>query len=205
MKPLPTKPGAYTITHRPTGRFYVGSTGNLQARILSHKSNLRRAVHNNQKLQEVVTSIDDLVIVVDITDTLESARDKEQRLLDTHLGDPNCCNVGTGARSLWVEGTVPEELRAQTGARSKGNSYAKGHVVSEEARDAVRRANTGLKRSDEVKARMSAANTNVRAVVVNGVEYPSIRKMAIALGLHPDTARSRILSTNPEFCNWRYS
>lgn len=41
----------YEITHRPTGRMYVGSSHNPEARIMSHLSALRRGKHPVEDMQ----------------------------------------------------------------------------------------------------------------------------------------------------------
>ena len=41
----------YAIRHKPTGRIYVGSTGNLEARIATHMSKLRNHKHPCRAMQ----------------------------------------------------------------------------------------------------------------------------------------------------------
>lgn len=198
MKKLPNQPGVYIITHEPTGRFYVGSTTDLYFRIASHKSELNRGMHGNRNLQEVYTRPEDLQITVVPAETLDSVRDAEQELLDLFLPNPLCCNIGTGSRSLWAVGKVPEEMKEKASRLHLGNTYGKGHVVTEEMREAVRRANTGLKRSDETLAKMR------RQVSINGVIYSHAAAAAVALNILKPTVVYRINSASADFEGWKY-
>lgn len=50
---LPTEnvSGVYCFTHRPTGRVYVGSSTQVATRVAAHLRTLRRAGHENKRLQ----------------------------------------------------------------------------------------------------------------------------------------------------------
>lgn len=197
---LDARPGVYTITHSPTGRFYVGSSKKVSTRISGHLSDLRKGSHDNRLLQEIVTSTDDLVFTAAYTETVEEARNAEQELLDIYHGQELCCNIGTGSKSLWAAGKVPSEMIDKVRAHATGNSYGKGHVVTEEMKEAVRRANTGLKRSPETLEKMRA--NGLRPVVINGVKYDGVEIAAKALGIHPQTLNKRINSNLDEWSEW---
>lgn len=49
-RPYPS--GIYRITHKPSGRVYIGSAYNLVARMQEHKLALASGTHGNRKLQE---------------------------------------------------------------------------------------------------------------------------------------------------------
>jgi predicted GIY-YIG superfamily endonuclease len=203
--PLAKAPGAYAIIHNPTGRFYVGSTQNLQERFHVHRNSLVNGTHYNAKLQEVFTSLDDISIEIAVASSVEEARRGEQTLLDKYWHDPDCCNVAVNAIPGWTPGNVPEHIIEKNRQRSIGNQYAKGHVVSDEAREAVRQANTGLKRSPETLDRMSSAKDHLkRPVLIDGVRYAGVRDAAIALGIPLGTARARLDATSPKFAQWKF-
>ena len=199
------KPGTYLIIHNPSGRFYIGSTNNLQRRVSGHRCMLKKGQHPNKNLQSVFTRLEDLSVEVAIASTVEQARAGEQAMLDEYLNDPDCCNVGTGANSTWLPGTVPESVIQKARERSIGNKFAKGHVVSDEARDAVRQANTGLKRSQDTLDKMSAAKDRFkRPVEIDGVVYDSARDAASILGINHETVRTRLASNSVSFASWKY-
>lgn len=205
---IPRAPGAYIITHLPTGVYYIGSSQNIGRRIVNHRNQLQMGTHPNKRLLETVKSLDELSIVSHPTETLDQARDKEQELLDKHHGQDLCCNVGTGSRSPWSIGGVPESLKKLNRGRALGNRHSEGHVVSDEVKDAVRRANTGLKRSEETIAKLRAAAPTCqmipRQVSVNGIVYDSISAAAKAHGVSSPTVRNRIQSESECFSGWSF-
>jgi hypothetical protein len=50
---LPNKPGIYILEDKVTGSIYVGASSNVRARISSHRSQLKRGKHPNDKLQKI--------------------------------------------------------------------------------------------------------------------------------------------------------
>lgn len=203
MDHIPSCPGSYKITHRESGFFYVGSSKNIRGRIRHHLSNLRRGTHVNKTFQTNFDSTDTLDIEFNQFETLSQARDHEQELINLYLGDPKCCNVGNGSYSTWQKGTLPFMLRDVDRRHTLGNQYAKGHVVSDAVKDAVRAANTGRVRSGETRAKMSDAKSAMkRAVEIHGVTYDGVREASIALGISKETIRSRALSANTMFAEW---
>lgn len=203
MNHIPRCPGSYKITHTESGFFYVGSSKNVKGRIRQHLCSLMRGDHINQVFQDAFISLEKLKIEFNAFETIDEARDSEQTMIDLHIGTPLCCNVGNGARSTWQKGAAPAFMIEHNREKSRGNQYAKGHVVSEEVKAAVRAANTGLIRSKETLDKMSASKAGLkRAMMINGVTYAGSREASIALGLSKETIRSRVLSTSPVFAGW---
>jgi predicted GIY-YIG superfamily endonuclease len=85
-------PAAYTLTHIPTGKFYIGSSKDVHARISRHKYNLNQGIHVTSELQNTYTGWDDMEVAVFETNTVEEALQMEQHGLDCHLGSSLCCN-----------------------------------------------------------------------------------------------------------------
>jgi group I intron endonuclease len=217
MTTLNKEPAAYVLTHRPTGKFYVGSTANAKTRMSVHLASLNRGAHQNKNLQDTFTSLEDFDVQVTPAESVEAARDLEQQLLDTRLSDPLCCNVAPGARAPW-KGGVPDEIRQRM------STAMTGHAVSDSTREAVRKANTGLKRSDEVKLKMSLANkgqtrsdeakANMKTardahfdslpltVFINGVGYKTMQDAATKLGVNYQTLVTRVKSDSPKWAGW---
>lgn len=101
----------------------------------------------------------------------------------------------------------------------KGNTYAKGRVMSDEqraklsaaasARTGARNPFYGRKHTDAAKAKISKAmkgNTpsNVRKVFANGCTYLSVTDAARALGVSPALIVYRIVSTKPKYAEYEY-
>lgn len=196
------KPGVYTITHLPTGKFYIGSTGNVSSRISQHVSELIRGKHGNHLLQKVVKSETEIEVTAIYTDSADKAQQAEQELLDLYHGHDNCCNIGTGSKSLWAEGRFPDEVRKRVSDSLKGNQNGKGHLVTEEMKDAVRLANTGLKRSPETIEKMRV--NGLKPVAIDGVRYESVSNAAKGLGVHETTVWRRITSDLKKWDSWNY-
>lgn len=199
IKP-PRSPGAYILTHVPTGRFYIGSTCNLYNRINTHLSNLRHGKHHVALLQEVFSGDLDMSLQIQTTPCRDTAYSAEQELLDRHHSNRLCCNAHDATHGNWKRG-MPEERR-----RHLSNSRM-GHEVPEHVRDAVRRANTGSKRGPETIRKMQEARarqpvTWASPVIVNGVRYESRNEAAAALGINSTTLRTRIRSTDPKWEKW---
>lgn len=205
MDHIPSCPGSYKITHRESGFFYVGSSNNIRGRIKHHIGCLRRGTHVNKAFQQAFVSTDLLDVEIHPFETLMQARDSEQEMIDKYLNDSLCCNVGTGAHGTWKKGMMPFSLRETNRLKGLGNQYAKGHIVSDEVKDAVRRANTGKIRSAETLARMSEARAAIKKPVdIEGVRYGCVKEAAVALGLSRETIRSRLVSPNPRFVDWLF-
>jgi predicted GIY-YIG superfamily endonuclease len=132
----PTLSGAYVLLHIKTGKLYVGSTGNIAQRLRKHLTMLRSNRHPNEHLQLAYN--DDIRIEIQqiaITENKDQAFDVEQRLLDLYsVKNVSMFNVATDARHS-----------------------AKGLAISEEHREAGRRARVGLKRSPETIERQRIA------------------------------------------------
>ncbi len=183
---IPSSPGVYRITHVPTGLFYVGSTSNLRSRIGEHRRRLTSNGHPNKRFQEAFTSLSDLDIVVTPLSSSEEAMKKEQEMLDREHGKPNCCNVSPNATST-------------------GNNRASGHVVQDHVREAVRLANTGLKRSKETLERMSEAKSNQHIPVeIDGVRYKHAKDAAAKTGVPYGTVYYRANSDAECFSGWKF-
>lgn len=183
MKRFNKEPAAYVVTHRPTGQFYVGSTSDADRRIGAHLRNLNRGKHPNKNLQSTFTSVDDYDIQVTPALSVDAARDLEQALLDERLADPLCCNSAPGARTPW-KGGLPEEHK-----------------------QAVRDANTGLRRSPETIQRMSEAHTgkpgnHISSVIVDGVHYRSMKDASDKLDVNYNTVVARVKSSSPTWSGW---
>lgn len=172
--------GYYTITHRPTGRFYIGSSGNLTRRIWRHRTELASGMHTNRKLQEIYTCWDDFEVMTSEVNTLEEARQLEQQLLDRYVGTALCCNSSMSAtnpfdvferigpsREICIA-NLEKANEARRGKplssehKAKLSEASKGRVLSPEQRAALIRANTGRKMSDNHREIIIAANTGLK-------------------------------------------
>lgn len=89
--------GTYTLTHVKSGRFYVGSSGDVKKRLDRHWSELRSGKHHCRPLQEIWNNGGDLAVAVIETDTREEAYELEQDFLDRFAESSQMLNIQLGA------------------------------------------------------------------------------------------------------------
>lgn len=80
--------GCYTLTHKPSGYFYVGSAKNPIGRKYAHLHLLRNKQHNNRTLQDMWdrTAEEDWEWSFTIFGNKEATYDHEQSVIDQHFG-----------------------------------------------------------------------------------------------------------------------
>lgn len=200
MSTIPRSPGTYILTHRPTGRFYIGSSTNLYSRINHHNYLFRYNKHFSQRLQDVCNSADEIDVEVFPLITRDSAYDLEQELLDKNINNPLCCNVGSDARTIWKDG-MP------SWRRKRHSEKMQGHGVPEHVRLAVSRANAGKKLGPETLQRMRDAKlgkSNLRVkVMIDGILYSTKKEAMDELRVCNVTLNNRLSSTHPKWESWK--
>lgn len=96
--------GVYTILHKPSGQFYVGSSNDIKNRIATHKRELKRNNHHCNHLQRAWNLYDknefefkEFIETID----LQKAREIEQFYIDLFIKDKlyNTKNKAIGASS----------------------------------------------------------------------------------------------------------
>jgi group I intron endonuclease len=96
---MPKVIGAYTLTDMRTGRFYVGSSGNIEKRVKTHLTALRSNRHHCIPLQELWNSGNIQLIASEFeTETREEAYVLEQDIIDRYLHTSLMLNVSMGAK-----------------------------------------------------------------------------------------------------------
>lgn len=88
------KPVVYRLCTQD-GDVYVGSTNNLKQRLVDHKSNLRRGVHRNSRLQNAYNKGYFISVTVDECASREEAYALEQKFIDC-LPNEALLNIGLG-------------------------------------------------------------------------------------------------------------
>lgn len=85
--------GAYVLTDVRTGKFYVGSSGDVHKRFAKHFSTLRTNKHHCLPLQFLWNNNGRLLQTVFQTETREEAYVLEQNLLDGHTDSDKLLNI----------------------------------------------------------------------------------------------------------------
>ena len=136
--------GIYKITNTVNGKFYFGSSVNIEKRLNSHKSMLKRNKHENPFLQSSYNkhgvekfSFD----IVEITDK-ENLLILEQQYLDIHFDNcKHCFNMQPIAESSF--GRIMSE---------------KGRLAMSENGKRLAQSNVGRKHSDETRKKISESH-----------------------------------------------
>lgn len=135
-KDIALKSGIYQIQHMESGKKYIGSAVDIKARWHGHRSQLRRGLHNNDKLQNAWNKYGEdafdfsTLIICDKKDLIMY----EQKVIDVYdvvCGGYNICPVA-------------------------GNTL--GVIPSEESRGKMRHAQLGRKHPEEVKKKISESH-----------------------------------------------
>ncbi len=93
------QPAAYLLISNPSGKFYIGSSGNIAARLGGHRKLFKSRTHFKKQLSDDIEKYGGNCIqaVVIYQDSKDAALELEQFLLDFFKGHPLLTNVGTNA------------------------------------------------------------------------------------------------------------
>lgn len=209
MSNAPDTPAVYTLTHVPTGTFYVGSTKNLKKRLRQHKLALKNGTHHNPPLQKCNTGWSDIQVEYTELSDLETARTLENSLICKNEGNPKFANVVGPDNDKGVKRSIE--------TRQKMSSAKIGIKRSPEVCKSISDNNKGRKRSPETCKRMSEANLGRKhtpetvennrelksiPVVIDGVRYSSGVAAGKVLGVHKSSVNRRIHSKLEQFKEW---
>lgn len=89
--------GVYVLSF-PSGKFYVGSSGNIASRVAQHRQDLIAGEHINLYVQEQWRLYMQFDVYEYYIDGRESAYDLEQSFIDTHNKNPFLLNIQMNAR-----------------------------------------------------------------------------------------------------------
>lgn len=224
-------PAYYKLTHKPTGRFYIGSTKNLEMRIRNHRTKLLNGTHYSPKFQEVFTDWDEIEVEFVYTQTEEDALELEQRGINMNFLSDLCCNsrkVALKPPSKSEEAkrriseamstrVVSEETREKQSKRRKGvpvkwteeglasfRAKMVGREVSEETRQKLADINKGRKFTPEhVQKMIDKAASRSKRPIIDGQEYRSIKYASEVLGISRRVIQRRIRNKN--FPTWGFA
>lgn len=218
-------PGVYILESLDCEVFYIGSSSNLRHRFFEHKSELNSGRHPKKELIAKNLSCG-LVYRFATFETVEEAIAAEHELLQAYGDLDGCLNVSNDAEKPWIrkDGSVhpnkgmkrSAEVCRRFSETRKGkytgeNSPLFGRTLSEETKKKISEAAKGRKLADEhrekfVQSRARGANNHKsRAIIIDGVDYVSVSEASLMLGLHAETIRHRVKSSNPKYTNWGFS
>lgn len=147
--------GIYKIANSKSGKFYVGSSINIEQRFYSHKSQLRRGVHYNQHLQSAWNKDGEesfLFSVLLEVDTEHLLSKEEEVILETECYKRE---VGYNKTTNTTSPMLGRKHSKETIEKCRAAST--GRVKSAETRRKLSEANRGRTFSEETRRRMSEA------------------------------------------------
>lgn len=185
---LTNKPGTYCITNTDSGKVYVGSTTNLPKRLSSHISNLK---NNRQVNKNLLADFGiDVSVTIDVkpTATIEEAIIEEQRLVNEFKDSGYLCNVAVADVTRPNFGRIFTEEH-----RQKMSDSARRQAPSETTKQLMSISKIAFYQTPAGKAKLQehVQRASVK-VIVDGVEYPSISAASRALGVAPNTIKSKV-------------
>ncbi len=150
---------AYLLTHVPSGKFYVGSTGNIKRRMKEHFGDLKKGNHHCKELQELYNAAPVVkVTMLYIADTRDDAFDLEQQLLDIHAAGSLLLNKAKNARKAWLGLNHSPETKSKISNSQLGvKNHSFGRTLSEEHRSKISKANRGYKHTAAARAKITAS------------------------------------------------
>ena len=137
---FPKSAGIYKITNKINGKYYIGSSNNLNYRKSTHLSRLRRGKHGNKQLQASFTKNRENNFSFEILKLLENAtvkevRELEQSYLDNVKDWSLCYNVLKVTNPNAEIIPTSEKTRKRMSENNKGEKNPMfGKVVSVETR-----------------------------------------------------------------------
>jgi group I intron endonuclease len=165
--------GVYAITNTVTGKSYVGSSVNVEARLNRHFSELGRGTHYNGKLQSSFNKHGVDVFKAEVLGLCGRSRDDRQELeqlwIDLLMSADRGYNICVKAMTVAGTSQSPEHIAkraaARKGAKHSAETRAKlselakarsmAHLQTPAVRAKAGAAIRGNRHSDETRAKLS--------------------------------------------------
>ncbi len=175
---VPLLPACYAIENNKTGCFYVGSTNNVNLRLKDHLSQLERSVNGNRNLQKNYdeNDKDNFIVHISLETSVENAQEREQCILNEGINSGILFNIASNAVNPLAANSIPQFSKSKEG-RILASKLSK------------ERWKNSLLRSKMI----SSMGENI---VVDGVEYNSVREASRETGVAVQTIRSRLHNGN---------
>lgn len=207
--------GTYMIINRKTGKYYYGSSNDIERRFMQHKSELKRGIHHCIYLQRAYNKYghDSFIFKKDIVcETLDKARFVEQLILDCSKNLYNTSKYASGGDTLSNHpnrsGIVAKMKQASqkryanmtTEDRKKMSDIQKGKKRSEALKKKLSDIHKGKKHSEETRKKMSKIQTEHSSqainIIIDNIDYSSVTKASKQLNIPISTICYRLKNTN---------
>lgn len=199
----------YMITNIITNERYIGQTRDYQRRVWQHKSAAKKGSHLKISKAIAKYGIDNFKFDVLEECSLEELNDKERYYISELKPEYNVCAGGIGPNGLHL--TDEEKERSRQAAKKQWANMTeeqkqrviekqltgprKGHEVSTETREKLRKANLGKKQSEVTVRKRSLKNRDALKgnkngnkkirCVETGEVFESVKQAAEHIGINP--------------------
>lgn len=192
---------AYTLTHLPSGKLYVGMSGSFVKRRAQHLSLLRRNLHPSPKLQELWNSDSadaSWKWTMVVCPTREHAYELEQGEIDVQPAD-KLLNNSLNARSA-----ISHHMQDADVARRREEARKQWLENNREAysRRASRTTTERWAQPGAREAIIGAGNPNAKPLEIDGIRYDGVKAASVATGILQKTIFNRV--RNPNFPGYRF-
>lgn len=147
--------GIYKILNTANGKFYVGSSVNVESRIFKHLSFLRRNIHNNAHLQAAFTLYGEGAFEYVLLETcsLDELLTREQHYIDTLQPGYNICRVAGNTLGV-LHGP---DARVKMSVANLGNKRRLGKQHTDATKALIGALAAQRTHTPEIKAKIAAA------------------------------------------------
>lgn len=144
--------GIYKIINKSNGKFYIGSSNNIQLRWNIHKSELRRNTHHNNYLQHAWNKYGEDNFIFEIIEIIPKGKliESEQKYLDK-IDRNQHYNLSSIAGKVEIN----DETRKKMSESHKGEkNHNFGNQMSSKMKKILRKSNLGRKLTDDHKKKI---------------------------------------------------
>jgi len=209
--------GVYVIHHRPSNKVYVGSSGDLRHRSVTHRSDLKHSRHSNPNLQEAYNNHPNIEFVYYETEDREKAYDLEQLLFDYYGETDRLFNVGVTDSRKSTKGVplkshvIELHRQRQTGVplteehkeAIRHGALAASWSRTEEQRKHLSELKKGKPQPEHIQAQLRERNAKrAKGISVEGIVYDSVRDAARLISIDRRVLGRRLRSDKPEWRDW---
>lgn len=192
--------GLYVITHKPTGKLYIGSSANIFSRIDYHRWALKNNRSACSKFQEAFNThpdLDQLDILIHPCKDREAAYDMEQKWVDRYWGTEKCLNTCRDVRN-----PISEQLHSKEVIERRSITMKKLGATDEFKAVMGERATKRWSQEGARESIKGAGNPFAKKVSVDGVIYGSVKDAVKAVNISEKTIRKR--ANLEEFTNYQW-
>lgn len=187
---------AYMLLDNQSGKFYVGSSENLEKRLRGHYNMLASRTHHNKNLQILWDDGCQIIVTSYPFKTRGEAYEFEQEIINSNLDNPLMLNIGKGVLggdNISRNPNKPEIIaRMQAITKARHSSLSKEERLARWSQPGEKNGMFGRTHTPEVRARLSELHKGNKIWL--GRKHSERAKILLS-----EHAKKRIGEKNPFF------